>query len=339
MKWSSRQYFIAFNMVPGIGGRRLQALEKFFGSLANAWHAPKEELLKIRGIGPKTLEGFARVKASICPIREEKWASRQNARIVTLQDEEYPEFLQRLAVPPPVLYVSGKLPKQKGIAVVGSRRPSSVGVAQAKGFSGYLAKNGEVIISGLARGIDFHAHMEALHQNARTVAVIGSNLRNLYPAEHRDLVQKIVANNGAVISEFSSHCATVPGNFPRRNRIIAGLSRGVLVVQAGLKSGALGTADWALELGIDVWTIPGEIHDPLRAGNHNLIKQGAFLVTNPKELMNSELIINENEFKPTVKSLFEAGCHANEIAARLNIPIGQILAELSILQVEHARKV
>ncbi len=339
MKWSSRQYFIALNMVPGIGGRRLQVLEKHFGSLANAWHAPREELFKVKGIGQKIIEGFERAKPNICPIKEEEWARRLNARIITLYDDEYPGFLRRLVVPPPVLYVAGRLATEEGIAVVGSRRPSARGITHCKALTGYLAKQGQVIVSGLARGIDFYAHMEALERNAPTIAVVGSNFGNLYPSDHKNLARRIVQNKGAVVTEFSSRCSTVPGNFPRRNRIIAGLSKGVLVVQAGLKSGALGTADWALELGIEVWSIPGEIHDPLKVGNHNLIKQGAFLVTDPQELLTNEPIIEKGGFAQSVESLFEAGCHANEIAARLNLPISQVLAELSILQVELKRKV
>ncbi|NMA60577.1 MAG: DNA-protecting protein DprA [Firmicutes bacterium] len=330
MKWSSREYLIAFNMVPGIGGRRLQALWRHFGSLAKAWCASPEALLAVEGFGPKTVEMFVRARASICPLEEERWAKALNAQIITMKDGEYPQYLHRLAVPPPVLYVRGTLPVEPGIAIVGTRRPSRVGIAQAREFTKHLVAQGEVIVSGLARGVDYFAHETTLLSQGRTVAVLGSNLGNLYPSEHRGLVERIV-QQGAVVSEFSSRCPTVPGNFPRRNRIIAGFSKGVLVVQAGAKSGALGTSDWALELGLDVWAIPGEISDPLRAGTNNLIKQGAHLVTSPQDLGVAKSLGDNHPL--TVAKLFKEGLHVNEIALRLNRPVAEIMAEISLLQV------
>lgn len=332
MGWNPRQYLIAFNMVPGIGGRRLVALEQHFGSLAAAWHAPYGALTQVRGIGPKLAAQFCQLRPSLCPRQEEEWAAGLGAKILTLYDDHYPPYLRRLAVPPPVLYVQGTLPPEPGVAVVGTRRPSRAGLAQARFFTEEIVLRGEAVISGLARGIDCAAHQRALELGGTTVAVLGSNLQAIYPAEHRHLAQAI-ARQGAVVSEFSSRCPTVPGNFPRRNRIIAGFARGVLVVQAGARSGALRTADWALELGLDVWSIPGEISDPLREGNHLLIKQGAQLVTAPSELFTAGL----GGAKPhpsTLEQLFAAGRSANEVAALLKKPIQEVLAELSRLQVK-----
>ena len=331
MKWSSRQYLIAFNMVPGIGGRRLQALQKYFGSLEQAWSATEGELLAVGGIGPKTVKMFLGTRPTICPWQEENWARLRDAQIVTIEDEGYPDHLRRLQVPPPVLYVRGSLPTEPGVAVVGTRRPSRFGIAQAREFTRHLALQGEVVVSGLARGIDYFAHETTLQSGGKTVAVLGSNLANLYPGEHRGLVERIV-ETGAVVSEFSSRCSTVPGNFPRRNRIIAGLSKGVLVVQAGAKSGALGTSDWALELGLDVWAIPGEISDPLRVGTNNLIKQGAHLVTSPEDLGLD--MIPGDESRSTVSQLYKEGLHVNEIAIALERPVAEGMAEISLLQIE-----
>ena len=331
MKWTPRQYLIAFNMVPGIGGRRLLALEQHFGSLELAWKASAEELMRVSGFGSKLANSFLEVRSSISPRTEEEWAKQRGAAIVTLRDEQYPNSLRALAVPPPVLYVLGKLPAETGVAVVGTRKPSRIGIAQTREFSGYLVRSGRIIVSGLARGVDFHAHNQAIQMDGRTVAVVGSNLGNLYPAEHRTLVQKIITK-GAVVSEFSSRCPTVPGNFPRRNRIIAALSEGVLIVQAGVKSGAIITCDWALELGLDVWAIPGEISDPLRAGCHNLIKQGAYLVTQPQDLF-GEKISTLMEYPRSLKQLYKEGYPANEIAATLGMPIQEVLATISFLQI------
>ncbi|NLJ80628.1 MAG: DNA-protecting protein DprA [Firmicutes bacterium] len=284
MKGNSRQYLIAFNMISGIGGRRLLALQKSFGSLGAAWRASRQALLKVPGIGTKLAANICGQRSSICPYQEERWAQSLGAEIVTLADPNYPRVLERLAVPPPVLYVRGSLPQKKGIAVVGSRRPSLSGVEEVRKFTRALARQGIAIISGMARGIDFHAHQSALNAAGYTAAVLGSNLGSLYPAEHSALAEKI-AESGAVLTEFSSRCPTVPGNFPRRNRIIAGLSQAVLVVQASRKSGAINTANWALELGLDVWAIPGDISDPLRQGTNNLIKEGAFPATEVDDLL------------------------------------------------------
>ncbi len=333
MEWSPRQYLIGFNMVPGIGGRRLLALEEHFGCLAAAWHASRRALAEVRGIGPKIAEQFCAVRSKLSPIGEEEWAAKLGAKVITLYDADYPAFLRRLAVPPPVLYVQGVLPREPGIAVVGTRRPSRLGIAQARHFTEEIVLRSKAVISGLARGIDFFAHQRALELGGRTVAILGSNIQAVYPAEHRELARRI-AEQGAVVSEFSSRHPTVPGNFPRRNRIIAGLSSGVLVVQAGARSGALRTADWALELGLDVWSIPGEISDPLRAGNHALIKQGAQLVTSPVELF-ADQPREAPQARSSLEELHAAGHHANEIAALLNMPIQEVLIELSRLQVKH----
>ncbi|HHT91130.1 MAG TPA: DNA-protecting protein DprA, partial [Firmicutes bacterium] len=305
MKWSPRQYLIAFNMIPGIGGRRLLAIHDHFGSLERAWQAPGEELQRIEGIGPKTAESVCALRASICPEVEERWAQGLGAEVITLRDNSYPHYLRRLAVPPPVLYVLGQLPAETGVAVVGTRKPSRIGIAQAQQFSAHLVRQGLAVISGLARGIDYFAHEQVVQMQGRTVAVLGSNIGQVYPSEHRKLARQI-AQKGAVISEFSSRCPTVPGNFPRRNRVIAGCSKGVLVVQAGAKSGSIHTADWALELGIDVWSIPGEISDPLRAGNHRLIKQGAYLASSPEDVERSLQREPVTE-KVGVEELYQAG--------------------------------
>ena len=336
MFWSPRQYLIAFNMVQGIGGRRLLALEQHFGSLAEAWHAPMGDLARVKGVGPKTAEQFCAVRGQLCPFQEEEWAASRGARIITICDEEYPQYLRRLAVPPPVLYVWGELPQVPGIAVVGTRRPSRTGIAQAQFFTEEIVRRGRVVVSGLARGIDFYAHQRTLNLGGKTVAVLGSSLQEIYPAEHRGLAKRI-AEQGAVVSEFSSRCPTVPGNFPRRNRIIAGCATGVLVVQAGAGSGALRTADWALELGIDVWSIPGEISDPLREGNHQLIKEGAQLVTHPAELFGAEGGQAQSAAS-SIEQLHASGRNANEIAAQLRKPVQEVLVELSRLQVKQGKQ-
>lgn len=327
MKWSSRECLIALNMIPGIGGRRLQSLLKHFGSFQKCWQASSRELLRVPGFGRKTVSQFVNNRGEICPFKEQYWAQSHQAEIVTIVDQEYPEYLHRLVVPPPVLYVKGRLPQKPGIAIVGTRRPSQVGIVQTRKFTTALVQQGEVIVSGLARGIDYIAHESTLQGGGVTVAILGSNIENIYPREHDKLVQQI-AQQGAVVSEFSSRCPTVPGNFPRRNRIIAGFSRGVLVVQAGERSGALGTSDWALELGLEVWAIPGEISDPLRKGTNRLIKQGAHLVVCPTDLgvRNEQHSANNSP----VTELAKEGLTVNEIALRLKLSVEQVMAEIAL---------
>lgn len=317
------------------------AIKNHFGSLERAWHASKGALMEVEGVGPTIADRFCALRPNLSPQAEEAWARGLGAQILTLNDPGYPAYLRRLVVPPPVLYVLGTLPETPGVAVVGTRKPSRVGIAQAKQFSAYLVSKGLPVISGLARGIDYFAHEQVVKMNGQAVAVLGSNLGNLYPSEHRMLAKQI-AERGAVITEFSSHCSTVPGNFPRRNRIIAGCSRGVLVVQAGAKSGAIHTADWALDLGIDVWAIPGEISDPLRHGTHRLIKQGAALVSDPADLLacGADAPLQEGSAtQPSLEDLLEAGLHANEIAAALERPIQDILAEISLFQLQQGSEI
>lgn len=339
MKRSSRDYYIAFNMIQGIGGRRMLALEKQFGTLDKAWHASYKELLATPGLGEKTVQSVCTQRRKVCPVKEMEWAKKHGGRILTLADSDYPEILRTLAVPPPTIYVIGTIPDQAGIAVVGTRRPSQSGVMQARYFSSEIAKRGVPVISGLARGIDRHAHEGALAVDGVTVGVLGSNIGAIYPSEHRALAGRI-GQQGAVVSEFSSRCPTVPGNFLRRNRIISGLSCGVLVVQAGLKSGALNTADWALDQGKDVWAVPGEISDPLRQGTHYLIKQGAGLVSHVNDILPPSGDHNQNSdpLSEQIAALYSAGCHINEISTQLRLPIQKVLAEISRMQVDGTLK-
>ena len=322
------------------------AIEYHFGSLDVAWHATEDEWMKVGGIGPVITREFLVSRRNLSPFAEEAWAKGHGAQVITLADCDYPDYLRRLDVPPPVLYVVGRLPEVQGVAVVGTRKPSKIGIAQARQFSAYLVSQGVPVISGLARGIDYYAHEQVVQDDGIAVAVLGSNLDNLYPQQHRGLARKIV-EKGALITEFSSRCATVPGNFPRRNRVIAGCARGVLVVQAGIKSGTMHTADWALGLGIDVWAIPGEISDPLRQGTHKLIKQGAALITDPAEMLQGHMDVHvsgdasdspgNRHSELSLRDLYDAGLHINEIAATLDRPIQEVLAEVSLLQLEKGR--
>lgn len=209
-----------------------------------------------------------------------QWLDENQASVVTLADDEYPPLLKEISDPPPLLFVLGNksLLTSEQFAIVGSRTPTPMGERTSEEFAKTLAEVGWTITSGMALGIDAACHRGALMaDNGHTIAVIGTGIDRVYPARNRDLAHQI-AQKGAIISEFPLGAAPVPGNFPRRNRIISGMSRGVLVVEAALRSGSLITAKQALEQGREVFALPGSIHNPLSRGCHSLIREGAKLV-------------------------------------------------------------
>jgi DNA processing protein len=216
----------------------------------------------------------------------EQWLADPANHIVTFADAEYPRALLEIADPPPLLYVKGRLEllNRKGFAIVGSRNATTQGINNAEAFATTLSDAGLTIISGLALGIDAAAHRGGLAGSASTVAVIGTGLDVVYPARNRELAHRI-ALDGALVSEFALGTPAIASNFPRRNRLICGLSRGVLVVEAAVSSGSLITARLATEQGRDVFAIPGSIHSPLAKGCHALIKQGAKLVESAQDVL------------------------------------------------------
>jgi len=214
------------------------------------------------------------------------WKEQGRQHIITLHDPQYPGLLATIPDPPPVLYVKGDptLPGKAMIAMVGSRRPTVDGRRNARHFAGEIAAHGLGICSGLALGIDVESHRGTLAENGKTVAVLGTGIDEIYPAGNREMFAR-VAEQGALVSEFNPGTLPRPENFPRRNRIISGLSLGVLVVEAGLKSGSMITAKLALEQGREVFAIPGSIHNPMARGCHRLIAEGAKLVEQAREIL------------------------------------------------------
>ncbi len=215
-----------------------------------------------------------------------KWASEPNHHVITFSDENYPPLLKEISVPPPILFVIGDpcLLSWPQIAIVGSRNPSTLGEKTARSFAASLAKAGLCITSGLALGIDAAGHQSSLTNKGKTIAVTGTGLDRVYPALHKQLAHDI-SKNGAIISEFVLGSAPKASHFPRRNRIISGLSLGTLVVEAAKRSGSLITARQALEQGREVFAIPGSIHNPLARGCNELIQQGAKLVETAEDIL------------------------------------------------------
>ncbi|MCM8797411.1 MAG: DNA-processing protein DprA [Candidatus Omnitrophica bacterium] len=281
---------VSLNMVGGIGSVRLKRLLEFFGKPEAILDASPEKLMAVSGIGEETAYKIHSFQKNALE-REFILAKRDNLKILTQEDRGYPESLKNIYDPPIVLYIKGELKEEDkySLAIVGCRRASFYGLRNAERFAFELANCGFTVISGMARGIDTASHHGALKAKGRTIAVLGSGLGNIYPPENKELSEDISAN-GAVISEFPIEEKPLRQNFPRRNRLISGLSLGVLVVEAGQNSGALITADFALEQGREVFSLPGEIDSRGAFGTNRLIKEGAKPVLSVDDIL-EELII------------------------------------------------
>ncbi|MCD4780495.1 MAG: DNA-processing protein DprA [Candidatus Omnitrophica bacterium] len=275
---TERDALIIMNAVPGLGNRRIRKIRDVLGSLRRLFTLRQSELKGLTRLSDQLVENIIRFPKEKFLQKEYQALKKLHAEIITENDSIYPEILKQIPDAPIVLYIRGRMPDCFGnaIAIVGSRKASCYGRIQAEKIATRLVESGVMIISGMARGIDTAAHRGALKASGTTVAVLGSGLANIYPPENAGLADEI-ANHGAVITEFAIQTLPKPFNFPRRNRIVSGLSAGVLVVEAAAKSGALITADYALEQGRDVYAVPGMIDQPQSKGVNNLIKQGARL--------------------------------------------------------------
>lgn len=277
---TEHEVYIALNMIPGVGSVRISRWAEAVGSVAGIWEASEIALLKAKGVGRdavhKLLDGRERVDVA----KEMKRAEALGARILTPVSEAYPSALIQIYDPPPALYVRGdvSLFKRDGVAIVGTRRPTLYGQEAARRFGFDIANTGVVVVSGLALGIDTEAHRGALQAKGATIAVIGAALDKLAPAENRDLARSIVEGGGAVVSEFPFGRSADRSTFPMRNRVVSGMCKGVVIVEAGPRSGTLITAEQALEQGRSVMAVPGRIDSTASRGCHRLLKTGAGLV-------------------------------------------------------------
>ncbi|HVH12791.1 MAG TPA: DNA-processing protein DprA, partial [Longimicrobium sp.] len=276
-------------IVPGIGPARLAALLARFGGADRVLAASAGQIAEVPGFGPEfarriasagTAEGLDRARAAMKALR------RIGAVALTAEDEEYPPAFRALPDPPVVLYALGDahLLNDPGVGIVGTRTPTDYGCRTAAGLSCELARAGYVIVSGMARGIDAVAQAAALDSGGSTVGVLGQGVDRVYPPENAPLFAR-VRERGLLISELPPGEEPLAGNFPRRNRLIAALSAGVLVVEMGEKSGARHTVDYALELGREVFAVPGPIGSPSSAGTNQLLKEGARLVTSARDIL------------------------------------------------------
>ncbi|MHC4721291.1 MAG: DNA-processing protein DprA [Planctomycetota bacterium] len=270
----------------GVGPTTFAKLLKLFRSVDRALGASVSELAKVNGIGFKTAERIARSRDKFDPQKELAAAAKLGVWIINAADKRYPPPLRQIYDPPPVLYVKGTLTRADSlaIAIVGTRRCSTYGAEQASRFGHVLASAGFTIVSGMARGIDTAAHRGALAAGGRTIAVHGCGLANIFPPENKKLLSLITAS-GACLSELPVEYEALSENFPPRNRIIAGLAMGVIVIEAPARSGALLTAKAALAENREVMVVPGKIDSPLSVGSHRLVKEGAKLVDCVEDVM------------------------------------------------------
>lgn len=280
------KFWLALNAIPGLGAGRAKALLGQLGRPQAILEASGSALRKIPGIGPELTGRIINWKKYLDWEKEFRLLEKHRVKVIVAGDSSYPENLANIFDPPLLLYVRGEfLPGDRiAVAIVGSRRSSLYGGRAAEKLGWELAARGLTVVSGLARGIDSAAHRGALASGGRTIAVLGSGLDRIYPPENKGLMEEI-SRQGAVVSEFPMATSPNRGNFPRRNRVISGLSLGVVVVEAAQRSGALITVDCALEQGREVFALPGKVDSLTSRGTNKLIQQGAKLVATSADII------------------------------------------------------
>ncbi|MFN3309347.1 MAG: DNA-processing protein DprA [Anaerolineales bacterium] len=346
-----KRYWIAFNLVKGIGAVRFRRLLNQFETLEAAWHAPLSALQKA-GLGEKQLESLLLIRSQIDLNRYWENLQAKGIQVITWLDETYPRLLKEIDQSPPVLYVRGGLVEadEIAVAVVGTRRVTKYGRQIAEEIAAGLAQNGVTVVSGLARGVDAIAHQAALDAGGRTIAVLGSGVDRIYPPEHRRLAERILAQ-GALISDYPLGTQPDATNFPPRNRIISGLSLAVVVVEAGEKSGALITAAFAAEQSRDVFAVPGNIHAPQSLGANRLIQKGAFPYLGVPDLLETLNVMvrlqqssarqvlpaDANEAR-LLQQLSMQPIHVDELSRLCQMPVAQVSSTLAMLELKGLAK-
>ncbi|MBI4336833.1 MAG: DNA-protecting protein DprA [Chloroflexi bacterium] len=343
------QYWVALSQVPGMGTARFRLLERAFRSMAEAWRASPSDL-QGAGLDGKTAQALIEGRGHIDPQQESAKLADMGILALTWHDRQYPARLKEIYDPPPVLYLRGELllEDERAVAVVGTRRATAYGREACAALVKDLVGAGITVISGLARGIDAVAHRAALEAGGRTLAVLGSGLDVVYPPEHKALAQEVAAR-GAVISEHPPGTRPEARHFPRRNRIISGMSLGVLVAEAPEDSGALWTVHWALEQGRDVFAVPGSVFSPGSRGTNRLIQDGAKLVLEVKDILEELNLASVVAVQPPLPSLLpklddargqvlaslgHEPLHIDEVRRRTSLPIATVSSALAMMEIE-----
>lgn len=339
-------YYLGFNLTPGIGPVRLRRLLEHFGNPERAWTASPAEL-RAAGLDETCVANLVATRARVSLPDELARIRKLGVTLLTWEHPSYPERLRHIYAPPPLLYARGTLlPNEPAVAIVGTRQATPYGREVARRLAQELARNGVTVVSGLALGIDTEAHQGALAGGGRTIAVLACGVEQPYPLRNRELAARII-DHGALVSDYPPGTAPEPRNFPPRNRIISGLSLGVVVVEAGARSGALITCDFAAEQGRDVLAVPGSILSPASRGCHDLLAQGARLVRGVEDVLDelhlaqaaaheeARRIVLEDLVEATVlESLGPEPLHADEIGRTCGLPAATLASTLTILELK-----
>lgn len=343
------KYWVGFSRIPGIGRARIALLEQAFSSLADAWQAPAgtlEQVLSDR----KLVDGLVRRRTSLNLDEEMEHLARTGVQVLTWHHDAYPRLLREIYDLPPVLYVRGKLAPEDAtaLAVVGTRKATAYGREATHTIVTGLVKSQVTIVSGLARGVDAAAHRAALEAGGRTLGILACGLDIVYPPEHMSLAQEIM-RHGALISEHPLGIRPEASHFPRRNRIMSGLSLGVLIVEAGEESGAHITVRYALEQDREVFAVPGSIFSPASKGTHRWILEGAKLVTRAEDILeelNLTTLGQQLELKAAIattpaeqlllQQLSHEPIHIDDVGRRCGLPMPEVSSTLAMLELKGA---
>ena len=342
------KYWVAFSLIPNLGTVRFRLLEQYFASLEEAWWA-NEAQFRRAGLEERTVRGIISHRGDISPDLEVEKLARAGTRAITWHDAEYPSRLKEIYDPPPVLYLRGSIIPEdwRSVAVVGTRKATSYGKEVASMLVHDLARAGITIVSGLARGIDGVAHQETLKAGGRTLAVLAGGLDSIYPPEHTSLAASISAR-GALVSERPLEASPRAEHFPRRNRLMSGMTLGTLIVEAGETSGALLTVRHALEQDREVFCVPGSIFSPVSKGTNRLIQQGAKLVCSHEDIL-EELNLSSVSHQMEMRTILEPQndqeslllrhvsyepAHIDEIRQRSRLPIAVVSSTLTMMELK-----
>lgn len=341
------KYWVAFNRIPGIGRVRYLALTGYFPSLCEAWQAGPSEM-KAAGVGDRAVRAIVAGRPNIDPDGEMETLSKLGIRALTWKDEAYPARLKEIDDAPPVLYVRGGLSAidEWAVAVVGTRRPTPYGRQVSEEIAHQLAANRICVVSGLARGVDAIAHRAALEAGGRTVAALACGLDIIYPPEHARLAREII-ERGALVSDYPPGIQPRGDYFPRRNRILSGLSLGVVVVEGDVKSGALITARLAIDQNREVFAAPGSIFSPQSRGTNSLIQKGAKLVLGVEDILeelNLMMVPQQIEMKEVapatdteadlLRHITKQPVHIDEVCRQSGLPVATVSSVLAMMELK-----
>ncbi len=347
---SGTKYWVGFTLIPGIGRARLSLLKQYFGEMDRAWQASATEL-EMAGLDNRSIESIIERRPKISLDAEMEKLARYKVTVLTQKDEAYPSRLKEIYDSPPVLYVRGRFSPEDdwSLAVVGTRRPTYYGREVTEQIVGDLARNRITIVSGLAKGIDATAHRAALDSGGRSIAVFGCGLDIVYPRDHVKLARDVM-ERGALVSEFPLGTPPRRENFPLRNRIMSGLSLGVMVVEAGKGSGALITTGHALEQNREVFAVPGSVLSSASRGTNRLIQEGAKLVLGANDILeelNLTMAVQQVEVKELVpatktestilqilRNLSPEPTHIDEVGHQSRLPIATVSSTLAMMELK-----